>query len=141
MTNADFNRLPCREKWDNYKKMRSKWYCPRCRQQTDVPRRSSPFHGAVIYCGNCSQMLTRRTGGGQLDPFLWHCGRPQVDHTFKPRYGWAWLTKLGLCNWATARKAQLVDPPAQEAKPVRVVIIPVTQYRNLVRSAARARES
>lgn len=81
MPRTPFNRLPSRQKWEKYKSMKGKWYCPKCRKQTDAPYRASPFHGAQVCCGNCDHTLTRRTGGGQSDPFNWHYGKPPAPET------------------------------------------------------------
>jgi hypothetical protein len=70
--NTDFNTLRSREKWDTYKQMTGEWRCPACKEvDTGGPQRCSPFPGAERACGNCDYVLTRRTGGGQCDPFNW----------------------------------------------------------------------
>lgn len=67
-----FSDLTNREKWNNYKEMKGAWYCPKCGCNFDVgPTRADPFSGASIQCSNCDTELTRRTGGGQSDPFRW----------------------------------------------------------------------
>lgn len=76
MPRKAFNSLTSREKWDKWKSLKGKWYCPHCHRQTDKPRCASPFHGASICCGHCDFEFTRRTGGGQCDPFNWHYGKP-----------------------------------------------------------------
>lgn len=76
MTSIVFNKLTSCEKWDRYKDMNDDFYCPNCSTRTDKPYRASPFPGAKICCSNCDYTLTRRTGGGQLDPFNWHYGKP-----------------------------------------------------------------
>ena len=46
--------------------------CPNCvTELDDGPKRASPFHGSSVCCGTCGAELTRRTGGGQMDPFKW----------------------------------------------------------------------
>ncbi len=37
----------------------------------DGPNRACPSHGSTVCCGACYCELTRRTGGGQMDPFEW----------------------------------------------------------------------
>ena len=67
---TDFNSLSSREKWNTYKKIMDKFICPKCKTES-IPSTCSPFPGAEKCCGECDFMLTRRTGGGQLDPFNW----------------------------------------------------------------------
>lgn len=64
-----FNELTSRKKWDTYKQMVGVWRCPKCNNDVTIPERCSPFPGATLHCGNCEFTLTRRTGGGQSDPF------------------------------------------------------------------------
>lgn len=69
-----FNKLTDREKWTVLWKGRTKgkWLCKKCKGVLDDgPLRSSPFHDASRHCGHCNYELTRRTGGGQNDPFGW----------------------------------------------------------------------
>ena len=69
---ANFNNLRDREKWNTWKEQNGTWYCPECGVELkDGPNRASPFHRASVHCSDCEAMLTRRTGGGQLDPFNW----------------------------------------------------------------------
>ena len=67
-----FNELPSQEKWDIYKKPHWKklgtFQCPNCKTKQN-PQRCSPFPGMTLHCSNCETILTRRTGGGQNDPF------------------------------------------------------------------------
>jgi len=84
MRPAKFNDLPQREKWQTWDELKGspKWYCPKCRQLTDGPHRAAPFSGASIHCSRCDHELTRRTSGGQSDPFRWHLGKipqPKLD--------------------------------------------------------------
>jgi len=66
----DFNSLTSREKWDTYKEAVGVWKCPKCQNLIpEGPQRCSPFPGASILCEECDCELTRRTGGGQSDPF------------------------------------------------------------------------
>jgi hypothetical protein len=67
-----FNMLPTREKWETWKTQKGEWHCKSCNEVlTDGPQSPPPFHGAGVHCGNCDAELTRRTGGGQLNPFRW----------------------------------------------------------------------
>lgn len=69
---TNFNKLPLNQKWKLWKQQKGNWACPYCKAiLMDGPQRASPFHGAEILCGNCNGILTRRTGGGQYDPFNW----------------------------------------------------------------------
>ena len=69
---TDFNKLPVRKKWNTWKDQQGTWYCPQCLTELgDGPNRASPFHGSSVHCGACDKELTRRTGGGQSDPFEW----------------------------------------------------------------------
>lgn len=70
MTPVEFNALTSRKKWDNYKKMSGIFICPNCKYMDD-PKMCSPFPGASMHCEECDYELTRRTGGGQSDPFGW----------------------------------------------------------------------
>ena len=74
---SDFNKLGAREKWDTWVKQEGTWHCPECGTQLGGgPSRVSPFRGASINCGGCDAELTRRTGGGQNDPFGWELRGP-----------------------------------------------------------------
>ncbi len=66
-----FNEQDSREKWSTYKEVAKLgiWRCPKCDNQVSDPARCSPFPGMTLHCGNCEFVLTRRTGGGQSDPF------------------------------------------------------------------------
>ena len=46
------------------------WICKSCglEQDNETPHRQ--FMGEE-YCSECDQLLTKRTGGGQSDPFNW----------------------------------------------------------------------
>lgn len=67
-----FNKLRAHQKWDQWKKQKKFGYfkCPNCDNRSE-PERCSPFHGSTMHCGNCEHELSRRTGGGQNDPFGW----------------------------------------------------------------------
>jgi len=72
MTPCQFNKLTDRLKWDVYPLLKNvTWKCAYCGEIDDNVRRSQPFFGALICCGNCSNELTCRTGGGQNDHFNW----------------------------------------------------------------------
>jgi len=72
MTPQEFDKLEPNKKWKNHKDQEGPWFCRFCSEQDgNTPHRSSPFHGCEIVCGNCDQVLTARTGGGQHDPFNW----------------------------------------------------------------------
>jgi hypothetical protein len=72
MTVDVFNALSRREKWELWNKQNGVWACPGCGVVLeDGPSRVRPFHGAYIECEACETELTRRTGGGQMDPFNW----------------------------------------------------------------------
>ena len=67
-----FNSLPHGQKWNTWKEQKGRWACGHCGAiMDDGPNHPSPFHGASVHCGECDGVLTRRTGGGQLDPFEW----------------------------------------------------------------------
>lgn len=68
----DFNSLPRLEKWNKWKEQKGQWACKHCGSiMEDGPNRAHPFHGASVCCSECDKELTRRTGGGQMDPFEW----------------------------------------------------------------------
>jgi len=68
-----FNDLNDRDKWSQWKELKNvAWLCYQCHDEVgDGPTRCSPFPGMSRRCGNCHSELTRRTGGGQHDPFGW----------------------------------------------------------------------
>lgn len=72
-----FNALSDREKWNIFQKELEEnkslsWYCKHCGIEDDnSPWHASPFSESSVHCGNCEGELTRRTGGGQSDPFNW----------------------------------------------------------------------
>ena len=65
-----FSKLNHRDRWDAAKKMAAVvWCCENCNEVVDdgkIPNRN--FMGS-LHCGNCDAELTRRTNGGQSDPF------------------------------------------------------------------------
>ena len=76
MKSSEFNILSDREKWDIFwKSFESdkslEWNCKHCGSETNSPWRASPFSGSSIHCGECDGMLSKRTNGGQNDPFNW----------------------------------------------------------------------
>ena len=77
---SDFNKLQSRDKWDTWKEQVGTWHCSACGIELgDGPNRASPFHRASVHCGNCDAILTRRTGGGQLEPFRWELRLQQAQ--------------------------------------------------------------
>ena len=76
MSANQFNELNDREKWttfwSKYVILNGTWHCKHCGVIDEIgPHRASPFSGASVHCGDCDGELTRRTGGGQSDPFNW----------------------------------------------------------------------
>ena len=78
MTIEKFNNLTDREKWDALWSggallLGGTWHCKHCGEEleNEMPYRAQPFSGASVCCGDCDGELTRRTGGGQNDPFNW----------------------------------------------------------------------
>jgi hypothetical protein len=69
LTPDEFNKLSSRNQWDVYKRVKGIFRCPDCNNKVSYPRRCEPYHGASLHCGDCDYELTRRTGGGQSDPF------------------------------------------------------------------------
>lgn len=70
LTPAKFDKLNSRYKWDIYwSKLLKKvsWHCGACKCEMSV---ESPFMGEMC-CGECEAVLSRRTGGGQSNPFEW----------------------------------------------------------------------
>lgn len=65
-----FNNMRSIDKWDVYKKMNGSFRCKNCKTDC-TPERAQPFPGLLILCDECDCMLTKRTGGGQSDPFEW----------------------------------------------------------------------
>jgi len=68
ITPESFNKLSDRDKWEIYPILKNKvtWYC-RCGTKQKI------VHAGVniICCKYCDRELTRRTGGGQNNPFNW----------------------------------------------------------------------
>ena len=71
MDATSFNKLQPRNKWELWQAQFGVWTCGHCGAETDSPYRASPFPSCRIVCGECDGVLTRRTGGGQSDPFGW----------------------------------------------------------------------
>jgi hypothetical protein len=76
MSPNQFNELKDREKWTAFRDeniiLKGTWHCKHCGVLDVIgPHRASPFSGASVHCGDCDEELTRRTGGGQNDPFNW----------------------------------------------------------------------
>ena len=68
----DFNNLSAWEKWQNWKGQKGIWKCKSCKAvMEDGPRSPGAFEGSAIVCGECDFELTRRTPGGQSNPFEW----------------------------------------------------------------------
>lgn len=76
-----FNKLRSREKWSqwfaNKKAYKGRFSCRYCGNRSD-PERCQPFPGHTMHCGNCNEELSRRTGGGQGDPFGWVLDAPTI---------------------------------------------------------------
>ena len=77
MKRKEFNKLTDREKWtvfwDKDIKLKGNWHCKHCGalMADEEPYRAAPFSGCSVHCDFCDGELTRRTGGGQSDPFNW----------------------------------------------------------------------
>jgi hypothetical protein len=73
MTKDEFNSLTSNEKWDWFKEQVGNWHCKWCgaEMEGEEPYHAQPFWDAQVCCGDCEGILTRRTGGGQNDPFNW----------------------------------------------------------------------
>lgn len=73
MTQKEFEKLTEREKWKVGKTFSGVlWCCKKCGSIVDdgaFPNQLPGFPGMSMYCGECDYELTRRTGGGQNDPF------------------------------------------------------------------------
>ena len=68
----DFNNLSAWEKWQNWKGQKGIWKCKSCKAvMEDGPRSPGACEGSAIVCGECDFELTRRTPGGQSNPFEW----------------------------------------------------------------------
>ena len=76
-----FNKLRSHEKWShwfaNKKAYKGRFSCRYCGNKSD-PERCPPFPGHTMHCGNCEMELSRRTGGGQGDPFGWVLDAPTI---------------------------------------------------------------
>lgn len=71
LTPKNFDELSHNDKWDifwsGYLK-NVKWFCKNCGCDQDTPH--SVMDGEVL-CSLCEHQLTKRTGGGQNNPFGW----------------------------------------------------------------------
>lgn len=69
----EFNTLDARLKWDiaDSKLLKNiEWCCGKCGlSQGKIPPHASIFEGDSTHCSKCDNMLTKRTGGGQNNPF------------------------------------------------------------------------
>ncbi len=69
---SEFKKLNYKERWKKAKILKNVvWCCRNCKCIVDdgkLPR--NEFMGEK-YCGGCDSLLTRRTNGGQGDPFNW----------------------------------------------------------------------
>ncbi len=69
---SSFNTLTYSQKWKLWTSQHGLWKCHECEAiMSDRPNRAPPFPGSSVHCGECNAELTRRTGGGQSDPFGW----------------------------------------------------------------------
>ncbi len=69
MTPEVFDKYSDRYKWDIARELKDvKWYCKHCEifQTDEMPE--GMFMGERC-CSNCDGLLTKRTNGGQNDPF------------------------------------------------------------------------
>ena len=67
-----FKKLSSDERWEMSKKLKNVvWCCESCGHLVDGGKRPRREFMGELYCGNCDSLLTRRTGGGQNDPFNW----------------------------------------------------------------------
>lgn len=60
-----------RDKWDVSEELKNvTWCCGNCKNPMGKKLPSSPFFdGETVNCSKCDHVLTRRTPGGQSDPF------------------------------------------------------------------------
>jgi len=70
LTPEYFDKLESRDRWDISEGLKDKvhWYCGGCGEEMDTDPEGT-FNEVV--CSGCEFTLTRRTGGGQSDPFGW----------------------------------------------------------------------
>jgi len=70
MNKIGFQTLSHRDRWDKSKKLKNvDWYCEHCGDIVDGGKLPKRLFMGEQYCGSCHGLLTRRTGGGQSDPF------------------------------------------------------------------------
>lgn len=78
LADSAFNALPAFQKWRSWKHQNGKWMCAGCREVLDDgPKPPPPFPGGAVHCNGCGYELTRRTAGGQHDPFGWVLAEPE----------------------------------------------------------------
>lgn len=73
MNQEDFKKLKHRDRWEVGKTLAGVlWCCENCGALVDdgqFPKPLPAFPGMTLHCGECDYELSRRTGGGQGDPF------------------------------------------------------------------------
>ena len=69
MTPEIFAKLHSRDRWDVSKLLKNvTWLCSHCQSNQGKKRPERMWDGSR-HCTECDNELTRRTGGGQSDPF------------------------------------------------------------------------
>lgn len=72
MTKSKFLKLSHSERWDVAKKLTGvMWCCEHCGGIVDNGKKPKMIFIGSRHCSNCDAMLTRRTGGGQNNPFCY----------------------------------------------------------------------
>lgn len=71
ISDEKFNQLSDIEKWSLYKTMKGVWRCVKCSHISNPRRVFLPFRWCRRRCDECGAELTKRTRGGQSDPFNW----------------------------------------------------------------------
>jgi hypothetical protein len=91
MSPEEFNKLKSNDKWTlrkNIHKLNVQWVCGYCGIDQDYPER---MWDGSRHCSECDHTLTRRTGGGQNDPFGYSFKYKIVEIRNDK------LNKLGIC--------------------------------------------
>jgi hypothetical protein len=66
---SQFQGLPDKQKWEIFESLLNiEWTCPECGNVMDKPH--TVIQGG-LFCSHCDELLTKRTGGGQNNPFNW----------------------------------------------------------------------
>jgi len=83
LTPEEFKKLNHNRRWEASERLRNvSWMCEHCGEVIDYGSLPTKMAMGERFCGDCDGILTRRTGGGQGDPFNYSF-KKSVDIPFK----------------------------------------------------------